>query len=58
MFPIHFFETQLELNPNAQQDRHQTFTTVNGFVLQPLSQKLQTDTAFGTDSLSGIMYCK
>lgn len=27
-------------------------------IVEPLSQKLQTDTAFGTDSLSSIMYCK
>lgn len=32
--------------------------TVNGSIVQPLFQKLQTDTAFGTDSLSSIMYCK
>lgn len=32
--------------------------TVKGLILQPLSHKLCTDTAFGSDSLSSIMYCK
>lgn len=32
--------------------------TVKGLILKPLSHKLYTDTAFGSDSLSSIMYCK
>lgn len=33
-------------------------STVNASIVRPLSQERQTDTAFGSDSLSCIMYCK